>query len=161
AWLFLMFPDHFENISSFKHKRQIREAFELEHLHMPAGSIDEDLLSIRNSMSSKYGEGFHFYRSPVVEQWREKDRAPGKPAPKSGQADEPNPTERDRGEALYLDPPEAFGEWLELLRDRKQVMFQGPPGTGKTYIARQLAEALTADRGRVDIVQFHPSYAYE
>ncbi|MFK5634039.1 McrB family protein [Ornithinimicrobium sp. LYQ103] len=55
--------------------------------------------------------------------------------------------------------------WLEetiaLLRDKRQIVFQGPPGTGKTYMARALGEFVTGSAGRVDIVQFHPSYAYE
>src|SRR5215212_1262876 len=46
-------------------------------------------------------------------------------------------------------------------RDKRQVIFYGPPGTGKTYIARELARFFARDRGRVEVVQFHPSYAYE
>ena len=49
----------------------------------------------------------------------------------------------------------------ELLNDKRQVIFQGPPGTGKTYAARKLAECLASAKGRVTLVQFHPSYAYE
>ena len=48
-----------------------------------------------------------------------------------------------------------------LLGDKKQVVFQGPPGTGKTFIARELAACLAGSQGRVTLVQFHPSYAYE
>jgi MoxR-like ATPase len=48
-----------------------------------------------------------------------------------------------------------------LLADKGQVIFYGPPGTGKTYVARRLAEHLCAGVGQVDVVQFHPSYAYE
>ncbi|NDL60412.1 McrB family protein [Phytoactinopolyspora mesophila] len=55
--------------------------------------------------------------------------------------------------------------WLErirwLLEDKRQVIFYGPPGTGKTYVAQELAAALTRDQNRVKLVQFHPSYAYE
>lgn len=55
-------------------------------------------------------------------------------------------------------------DWLqdcvELLRDRRQLIFYGPPGTGKTYIARQLAWHVT-DKGNVKLVQFHPAYSYE
>ena len=50
---------------------------------------------------------------------------------------------------------------VELLEDRRQVIFQGPPGTGKTYVARKLAEHLADSTDRVRLVQFHPSYAYE
>ncbi|MBE0429703.1 MAG: AAA family ATPase, partial [Thermoleophilia bacterium] len=43
-----------------------------------------------------------------------------------------------------------------------QLLFQGPPGTGKTYVAETLARLLAGDEeGRVEVVQFHPSYAYE
>ncbi len=50
---------------------------------------------------------------------------------------------------------------VELLEDKKQVIFQGPPGTGKTYVAQELAECLAGSTERVTLVQFHPSYAYE
>ena len=50
-----------------------------------------------------------------------------------------------------------------LLASRRQVVFYGPPGTGKTYVAMKLARYLVGpeDRSRVQLVQFHPSYAYE
>ncbi|MDE0632682.1 MAG: AAA family ATPase [Caldilineaceae bacterium] len=56
-------------------------------------------------------------------------------------------------------------EFLEevcvLLEDKLQVIFQGPPGTGKTFIAQELAKQQAESGGRVTLVQFHPSYAYE
>ena len=58
-------------------------------------------------------------------------------------------------------PPEFLREIADLLKDKRQVIFQGPPGTGKTYVARELAECLAGDKDRVELVQFHPSYAYE
>ncbi|MXW26869.1 MAG: AAA domain-containing protein [Dehalococcoidia bacterium] len=63
-------------------------------------------------------------------------------------------------EELHLDA--GFLRDIErLLDDKPQVIFQGPPGTGKTYVARELAECLAGSEGRVRLVQFHPSYAYE
>jgi 5-methylcytosine-specific restriction protein B len=54
--------------------------------------------------------------------------------------------------------------WIDdieaLIEDKPQLIFYGPPGTGKTFVARRLAERW-ADAGSVQIVQFHPSYAYE
>jgi MoxR-like ATPase len=58
---------------------------------------------------------------------------------------------------------EAVGSaWLARLRRKKQIVFQGPPGTGKTYVAQRLARLLLSEtQGVTDLVQFHPSYAYE
>ena len=60
------------------------------------------------------------------------------------------------------------GFWKEveaLFDDKKQIVFYGPPGTGKTWVARKFArywvEAATDPGGDVQVVQFHPSYAYE
>jgi 5-methylcytosine-specific restriction enzyme B len=50
-------------------------------------------------------------------------------------------------------------ESIDLLRERKQLIYYGPPGTGKTYIALKLAEHLGGDNVR--LVQFHPAYTYE
>lgn len=49
---------------------------------------------------------------------------------------------------------------VELLRDRRQLIFYGPPGTGKTYIAQKLARHIT-DEANIKFVQFHPAYSYE
>ena len=52
---------------------------------------------------------------------------------------------------------------LAGLRRRRNLLVQGPPGTGKTFLARRLAWLLLGarDEGRVELVQFHPSYGYE
>lgn len=48
----------------------------------------------------------------------------------------------------------------------RNVILYGPPGTGKTFLAKRAAMALTGesdpgDDTRWQVVQFHPSYAYE
>jgi 5-methylcytosine-specific restriction protein B len=58
-------------------------------------------------------------------------------------------------------PVEWLQRVLELLQDKKQIIFYGPPGTGKTFVARKLARFLAPDDQHRKTVQFHPSYAYE
>ncbi len=54
-----------------------------------------------------------------------------------------------------------LAEIKDLLHDKGQAIFYGPPGTGKTYVARELASHIAGSDGAVEVVQFHPSYAYE
>ena len=61
---------------------------------------------------------------------------------------------------VYL-PREWLQETIDLLAEKRQLIFYGPPGTGKTFLAQRLAEHLTGDGGAFEIVQFHPSYSYE
>jgi MoxR-like ATPase len=61
---------------------------------------------------------------------------------------------------LYL-PAAWLQETLDLLAEKRQIVFYGPPGTGKTKVALELAKHITADGGESRIVQFHPSYSYE
>lgn len=57
---------------------------------------------------------------------------------------------------------ETLERWLKAIRRKGQAIFFGPPGTGKTFVAEHLARHLASGGdGFVDLVQFHPSYAYE
>lgn len=73
---------------------------------------------------------------------------------------------RPRGDLAELSHRLYLGEQFlphvrRLLDLKRQVVFYGPPGTGKTYVAQRLADAMAGTDGHVEIVQFHPSYAYE
>ena len=64
--------------------------------------------------------------------------------------------------AAELHLPQSFLDGIvEMLLEKRQLVFYGPPGTGKTWVALQLAQELTRDGGGFDVVQFHPSYSYE
>jgi hypothetical protein len=57
-------------------------------------------------------------------------------------------------------------EWLQqnildLLAEKKQLIFYGPPGTGKTFVAQRIGQHLAESGGHTRLVQFHPSYTYE
>jgi hypothetical protein len=180
AWLFMMFPDAFEDISSRKDKKLIREAFKGRLAHGITDNIDADILTIRKSFSPQEPEGFDFYRTPLIEQWRSERKKTksgdgGTPPKVQGATSGDAPAAstvvstdaadldslKQLGADLFLDPPHAVRAWADLLLESRQLIFQGPPGTGKTFIARKLAAAVAGNLDRVELVQFHPSYSYE
>ena len=70
-----------------------------------------------------------------------------------------NPVTDAIAEDLLMNRAE-LAKIVDLLWERKQIIFYGPSGTGKTFLATRLARKLTDD-GAVKLVQFHPSYSYE
>jgi 5-methylcytosine-specific restriction protein B len=53
-------------------------------------------------------------------------------------------------------------KWVRAIKRKSQAILYGPPGTGKTFLARLLARHLIGGGdGFYDVIQFHPSYAYE
>jgi 5-methylcytosine-specific restriction protein B len=59
-------------------------------------------------------------------------------------------------------PVRLLERWKQSLLRKKQAVFYGPPGTGKTFIAKEIARHLIdGGKGLAEVVQFHPSYAYE
>ena len=52
--------------------------------------------------------------------------------------------------------------WTNAINRKGQIIIYGPPGTGKTYMAEKLARHLiSGGDGYMDLVQFHPAFAYE
>ena len=70
AWLYMIFPDSFESISSRKDKRLIRAAFQDRLPHGPTENIDADLLEIRQRLDQEYGEDVPYYSPPLIDRWR-------------------------------------------------------------------------------------------
>jgi 5-methylcytosine-specific restriction endonuclease McrBC GTP-binding regulatory subunit McrB len=83
----------------------------------------------------------------------------------SGASPKPGPktyTTEDALEEVFL-TQEQFSGILDALGRRKNVILEGAPGVGKTFVARRIAWALMTEKddSRVQMVQFHQSYAYE
>jgi len=57
---------------------------------------------------------------------------------------------------------ELLRRWVTALERKGQAIIYGPPGTGKTFLAEHLARHLIAEGdGFQELVQFHPTFAYE
>lgn len=85
------------------------------------------------------------------------------PAPEEVQMASPEglpPASGKLAESLYL-PQAWLQQALDLLQEKRQLIFYGPPGTGKTFVAQALGEHIRATGGDWQLVQFHPAYSYE
>ena len=155
ALLHLVFPDVFEPVVSENHKQMIvHNLSSSSFVNQSSADIDRRILQIRQTIEMELGRDFDFYDRGITERWWFTPPGDGSEPPTYG-----DPLESLAAET-YL-PVDFLQEIELLLEDRKQIIFHGPPGTGKTYVARKLARALARADDRVELVQFHPSYAYE
>lgn len=64
-----------------------------------------------------------------------------------------------------------YSDVIDILEHNGQIILHGAPGTGKTYMAKEIAEKVSGDKGhkestgesvydRIRSVQFHPGYDY-
>ena len=169
AWLFLLFPDSFEPVLTPSHKRDIVAAFSRDGSEPPPGAdveiinIDRALLEIRKRLETEHpGQEVDFYTPPFSNRWGRSGSAVERGVDPPG---ETVPEPYDDASALrdlFLDERQ-FRRILESIARDKNLILQGPPGVGKTYAARRIAWRLIGnrDRRRMEMVQFHQSYAYE
>lgn len=163
ALLHFVHPDTFEPISMDESKKAVAGAY--AGLVTPTEDIDRQLAQIREALTPRYGPDFYFLDENVV---KDRPRYSGMPPPppRPPRPSEPRgdgirtETTADLAERLFMEV-DYLNRIVRLLEHRRQVIFYGPPGTGKTYVARKLAVHLAGDKDRVELVQFHPSYAYE
>lgn len=175
GWLYMIFPDAFEDMSSRRNKAAIHKAFAHLLPNGPTSNTDKDLFEIREIFHQEHGHPPSYYRKPLLPLWKpeEAETASKKQTPKShatAKSTQPKVNQdgngfdtalAELGKQLFLEPSDAIRQWAKLLLEKGQVIMQGPPGTGKTFIARKMAQVITGDPSRVTLVQFHPSYAYE
>ncbi|MDD9961753.1 MAG: AAA family ATPase [Gammaproteobacteria bacterium] len=163
ALLFLLFPDDFEPTVSTRNKKDI-----VRRLHLgadidttDAGAVDHALLEIRNRLEKEHPR-FSFYSSPVKELWQGAALSTSTPAPKPRPSPISTYTTDQAHEDVFV-PRDDFARILKSIESRKNLILQGPPGTGKTFVARRIARRLieSEDSSRIEMVQFHQSYAYE
>lgn len=168
AMLHLIFPDTFDPVTSDSHKNKIVAAF-ANYVRDPSDDVDRKIMQIRQVIERQMGGYFHFYDGHIRSRWDSKTSSVDSTLSTTSDNDDDDNTDSEvelppdfdaLARRLHLD-----GKFLDdvyaLLEEKKQVIFQGPPGTGKTFVAQALAEFLAGDGGRVTLVQFHPSYAYE
>lgn len=157
ALLHLVHPETFESIVSQGIKKDLDRAFSA-YVVQPTDDVDRRLAQIRLGLTEELGRRFSFWDDDVKPRWsKAKALAPDPLQPAAGT--EPHDLSTVARE-LMLDQG-FLEEVVELLFDKRQAIFNGPPGTGKTYVAQRIAQHLAGSEGTVELVQFHPSYAYE
>ena len=118
----------------------------------------------KTTLSEKWPEDWPQEDKDALAAYREDGVTPP-PPPGDGQgpvpADPWAPENVTKLASELLWKPDYLQKIIDGLQDKRQVIFQGPPGTGKTYVAKRIAEWCRDHGGGFDLVQFHPSYAYE
>jgi len=153
--LHLLLPDKFERIASWGHKSKIAKAYSNLIEYSSISDTDERILLIREKLQEKYSnQRIDFYRTPIVEGWREKEKGNLPASRDSGNSDETDESAENKTKIPSIDfdvtsfPNGLIFENLEVLIDQvitairngKHIIFTGPPGTGKSKLASKICE---------------------
>jgi MoxR-like ATPase len=147
-----LFGEGDEERIEFKKIEQLRNPVGYEELKAnPVLAQSEPLVNNQGSLFALTEEEFEVVRDLIDE----KNRAPSKLGPL--------PYSKDQALAELFVTEQELDEIMARLHRKKNLVLQGPPGVGKTFVARRLAYMLIGakDQSRLEMVQFHQSYAYE
>lgn len=151
ALLFLAHPDYYERSISTQDKKKIVKHYG-ERLGGPISKdLDAAIRQIRDHLGPEYDKPerpFDFY-TDLRHEWSLASRSVTKLSPL--------PT-HDKSDS---EPLPLVNGILSLFERTRNIVLYGPPGTGKTYIAQQVASALSYEDAHVERVTFHQSYSYE
>ncbi len=53
-----------------------------------------------------------------------------------------------------------YQQYIDLLKEARNLVLTGAPGTGKTHMAQAMAKEMGCGKEEMCLVQFHPSYDY-
>ena len=169
--MYLAHPGFFGPVVATDDRRRIREAFIGEIVGVENDDLDVDLQHIVIELQTKAGAPVDLYSEAYAKDWKhekvkEPEQDPVAAEPVQPESVSSRGFEAESLEVAIVGERLRFDEgWLRrvlaALHRRGQIILYGPPGTGKTYVAKALADLITADGGEVRRIQFHPSYTYE
>lgn len=169
ALLYMVHPDSFTNIFSDADKGLVRNAF-ISTGADSTGDVDKDLFNISLRLQQESDNPVDFYDANYLPLWKKGDPVSSESDPADDEASDTDLTAQVDANVPFPPADEALSgrvfidqAWLQdslnLLESKRQLILFGPPGTGKTFVALALAEHIARDEA--ELVQFHPSYAYE